>query len=98
MTPSKRLIARLRAMGLIIPNDARVQRTYAGFWQRREGAWLWALVDSNDFELSIGSQHCVTSLLKERLIVIQHWNNRDFHVDPWEPGERGDYRQVFEEP
>jgi hypothetical protein len=98
--PSQRLLARLRAMGLDIVDGAVVQRTYAGIWQRREGAWSWALVDANNFELSVGSQYPVTRLLKGRIMATQHWNNDDLHVDPWEAiseGQRGDYRYVFEE-
>jgi hypothetical protein len=99
--PSERLLTRLHAMGVDIPDGARVQRTYAGYWQRSEGAWSWALVDGNGHELKLGSQYPLSTLLKSRIMVTRRWNNDDFHVDLWtsiSEGQRGDYRQVIEEP
>lgn len=99
-TPSERLLIRLRDMGLEIPDDARLRRTYAGYWQRAAGAWSWCLEDADGIELGIGSQYPVTSL-RGRIIVLRLWNDRDLHVDPWlflSDAQRGDYRQVIEEP
>lgn len=58
--PSDRLIARLIAEGHIPAGEYRIERTYAGFWQRREGAFSWELVDAiSGFPVNVGSQYTV---------------------------------------
>lgn len=42
-TPTERLVERLRARGYAVPDDAIVERTYAGHWQRSQGSWSWRL-------------------------------------------------------
>lgn len=89
MTPSARLIARLRAMGLDIPEGARVERTYAGRLQRECGAWSWALYSATGFELNIGSQFSVTRLLRGRMCASRPWGweSSDIDIDPWQSSE-----------
>lgn len=57
--PSDRLIARLIAEGHIEPGEYRVERTYARFWQRREGAFSWDLVTADEQHANVGSQYSV---------------------------------------
>jgi hypothetical protein len=59
--PSDRLIARLIAGGHIEPGEYRIERTYAGFWQRREGAFSWDLVTAEGQHANVGSQYTVTN-------------------------------------
>lgn len=90
--PSERLVARLRAMGLPVPADARIERTYAGVWQRRDGAWSWIVWPPGSY--GVGSQFPVTELLRyERWIAVkQYGNTSDWHVLPWdgEPAKPGE--------
>ena len=87
MTPSERLLGRLRKMGLDIPEGAQVRRTYAGALQRNVGAWSWFLLNADGSELRIGSQYPVSELLRGRLHASQaHGVREDIQVDPWEPG------------
>lgn len=57
--PSERLIARLIREGHIEPGEYRVRRTYAGFWQRREGAFSWDLETADGHHANVGSQYTV---------------------------------------
>lgn len=57
--PSDRVIQRLIAEGHIPPGAYKIQRTYAGFWQRREGAFSWDLVTADGHYANVGSQYTV---------------------------------------
>lgn len=98
-TPSVRLLARLRAMGLTIPEGYCIGRTYAGAVQRRDGAWSWSTQpprgDDGIGVPDVGSQFPVGTLLSaERLIAVHRhgdWSGA-WHVLPWDgdpakPGE-----------
>lgn len=68
--PSERLIRRLVEDGALTAEQAEgasVLRTYAGYWQRIEGAWSWYLVGKDGRELFIGSQWPITDLLRSQL-------------------------------
>lgn len=82
MTPSERLIERLRVIAeLRIPDTARVQRTYAGQRQREAGAWSWYLTTTGR-ELNIGSYHTVTELLRSELLVPVKQASGDWTIYP----------------
>lgn len=101
MTPSERLMARLRAMGVDIPEGSTLQRTYAGYWQRKGGAWSWFLLspDGRDF---LGSYFPVKTLLRTRLNVTQgHRHEGTFSVFPWKEStarERAHFHLWIDEP
>jgi hypothetical protein len=45
---TKRLVKRLVAEGMLSDDEAdgaKIARTYVGYWQVKEGAWLWVLED-----------------------------------------------------
>lgn len=63
-TPSERLLDRLKVMGVPVEDDATIQRTYAGYWMRREGAWVWHTGPFGDRHLMAGSVHTVTDLVR----------------------------------
>ena len=92
-TPSTRLIGRLRAMGLPVPDDSEIRRTYAGIHQRRDGAWSWT-VDPGSGSAGVGSQFPVAEVLRAgRLIAVkQYGNDWDWHVLPWDgkPAKHGE--------
>lgn len=102
-TPSQRLLARLRAMGVPIPEGAVIRRTHAGLQQRRNGAWSW-FVDPDPripgTTPGLGSQVPVTELLRtDRLVVSGSYDpcSTSPYVDPWTPA--GTWaRNLFEEP
>ena len=103
MKPSERLIARLRAMGVEIPEGATIRRTHAGYWQKAQAAWSWFVADANGKELGIGSQISVTELLREkRLCAAEAYSDCDISIDPMLPGDvpppRGAFRNVWIEP
>lgn len=64
LTPSQRLIARLRVQGLDLPEDTVVERIYTGRWMRARGAWSWHLATESGTLLPFGSQWRVTELLR----------------------------------
>lgn len=57
--PSDRLIARLISEGYIEPGEYRIRRTYAGSWQRSEGAFSWDLETFDGYHANVGSQYTV---------------------------------------
>jgi hypothetical protein len=70
-----RLIARLRAEGLDLPDGVRLERTHASESQRVQGAWSWAAVGPDGLPLyeqggSVGSQHPMGVLLAADQIFI----------------------------
>lgn len=59
------VLSRLREMGVDLPEDAVLQRTYAGYVQRGRGAWSWEVVSpSTELEHPMGSQYTMTELLR----------------------------------
>jgi hypothetical protein len=67
-------------MGLPIPPDARIDRTYAGYWQRNAGAWSW-VVQPQIGAYAVGSQYPVTELVAApRLVAVQYRHGEDWHV------------------
>ena len=84
MTPSERLLKRIREMGVDVPDGARIQRTYAGRTMRSGGAWSWFVVGPDGRALDIGSQHPVKVLLAEkRLCGCSDYERYDVEINPW---------------
>lgn len=90
--PSEALIERLRAAGLALPADARLEPTYASAANRRNGAWVWELrgargTRSDDF-LDVGSVWRVRDLLAGDLEISQDGFGF-WHVDPLRADQPG---------
>lgn len=55
MTPAERIVCRLRTSGILeplgitLPDGVTARRTYAGYWQRQKGAWVWCLYSPDGF-------------------------------------------------
>lgn len=85
-TPSQRLLARLKAMGVPIEDDAVIVRTYAGYWQRAQGAYVWAVEASGHRlpKVTVGSHCRVTDLIRAPRLVAT-WNKitTDWSIDPY---------------
>lgn len=88
-TPSQRLLARLKAMGVPIEDGAIITRTHAGYWQRRQGAWSWR-VEQPDYRLPqqiVGSHYPVTDLVRApRLVATRDEVTGDCSIDPYREG------------
>lgn len=61
---SKRFIAKLRSIGIEVPEDAIVRRTYAGHWQRSEGAWSSYLQSKSNIMFEVGWYEPMRVLLR----------------------------------
>jgi hypothetical protein len=68
---SERLIARLRKIGLDLPDGTRLVRVYPSPAMRTEGSWSWTALGPNGRDLQIGSQHSMTALLEAEVILAQ---------------------------
>lgn len=58
-----RLLARLRAMGLDLPEGTALLRTHAQRADRAAGAWSWYALGPGGYEVGLGSQHPMRELL-----------------------------------
>jgi hypothetical protein len=60
---SERLLQRLRAEGVEVPDGSTLHRTFATGSTRRVGAWSWFALAPDGSELKLGSQHSMGELL-----------------------------------
>lgn len=71
-TPSERLLARLKTMGIPVDDEATIERTYAGQWMRANGAWVWRYGPVGDPAVLVGSRYPVTELIREGQLCAVH--------------------------
>lgn len=57
------MLTRMREIGMSLPPDVAIYRTYAGSAQRSCGAWSWHAQSSSNPAFSAGSQWPITALL-----------------------------------
>jgi len=85
-TPSERLLDRLRVeLDLDISKTAFIERTYAGFYQRSAGAWVWVLNDddrTSRYAGRLGSQWPVTVLLRAEYLGVHQGEYGDIDIFP----------------
>ena len=67
-----------------------VQRTYAGYYQRRQGAWSWFVL-TPDGRDPIGSQWPVTTLLRWPLLATQFRPGDSIEIGWVDSAIRGGY-------
>jgi len=79
-TTQERLLARLRGMGIDLPEGARLVRTHANGWQITEGAWSWAALDQDGRDLHIGSQYSMSELLWAWRLETSRPDGRDMEI------------------
>ena len=60
---SEKLIDRLVDEGHLEPGEYRLERTYAGYWQRSAGAFSWYITNAKGVDVGIGSQWPVSEIL-----------------------------------
>lgn len=71
MRTSERLIARLREIGLDLPDGTQLVRLNPSRAMRNEGAWSWTALGPGGRELQIGSQHPMTALLEAEVLLAE---------------------------
>lgn len=80
-TATERLLAKIRAAGVPLPPRVTFARTYAGVWQRRQGSWVWFLVDADiQRPLDVGSQYPQRKLTGR--ITVSRNDHGEYSVDP----------------
>ena len=87
MTPTERLIDRLRTMGVPVPEGTVLRRVYAGRDQRSKGAWSWYFdYPPSEYHTArtVASIWPVGYLLKQPRLMVMRVITRDLEVDPWE--------------
>jgi hypothetical protein len=88
MTPSERLLERLRAQGVEIPKGSRIHRTYANGSARTAGAWSWFILGPDGQSLGphgrdLGSYYPVKVCLRAlRLVVSEEHRDLGLNIDP----------------
>ena len=65
MTTAERMLKRLRELlepeGITLPEGTVLRRSYAGHWQRSEGAWSWFAFHPKGAPLITGSERDIGS-------------------------------------
>jgi hypothetical protein len=86
MTPTGRVVLRLRALGLDIPAGAKVRRITNGrSAAARNGAWLWVFTTGDGLSLDIGSHHTLRELTTVPRLMVERNKWGEWSVSPWEP-------------
>lgn len=99
MTPSEKMLARLTAMGVPIPDGAVIRRTYAGRLQRRAGAWSWYVDPEPRIPgagLGLGGFEPLGELLRVDWLVVVPGTGDTATVDVWTPPGKHE-RFLYEE-
>lgn len=100
-TPSERLLDRLRALGLAIPEDAHIARTYAGVNMLSQGAWRWRIDPASGADYrtipanGVGSHTTVTTLLRGPITAAYSsgvYGSGEWCVDPAHPHDLRAYQ------
>ena len=84
MKISEKLLKRLKEeLNLDIQRNAYIKRTYAGYWQKSQGAFLWYVYNSDGIVSNIGSCYRISDLLKsDKLEISTSWE--DIEIFPKE--------------
>lgn len=69
-TIAQKLIIRLKELGLEIPNEAIAKSLNRGYWNKKNGAWSWHVIDQDGHTLNweIGSPDTMTECVKSRIL------------------------------
>lgn len=92
MRTSDRLLARLREIGLDLPDGSRLVRVHPSAAMRNEGAWSWTALGPGGRDLRIGSQHPMAVLLGAEMLLAESIRSgavgSDVDVVPARPCQR----------
>lgn len=87
-TPSERLLARLKDMGVPVDDRAPLTRTYAGSAQRAAGVWVWRHGPLDGFTW-VGSIYPVTELIRRpRLTATYEYAANEWTIFPYGDGDQ----------
>lgn len=70
MRTSDRLLARLREIGVDLPEGARLVHVHPSPAMRNAGAWSWAALGPDGNDLRIGSQYPMAELLRAESLDV----------------------------
>ncbi|MFE5912070.1 hypothetical protein ACFQ6B_23715 [Streptomyces wedmorensis] len=70
MKTSERLLARLREIGVDLPQGAQLVRVHPSPAMRNAGAWSWAAFGPDGHDLRIGSQYPMSELIKAEALDV----------------------------
>jgi hypothetical protein len=94
VTRARRLLDRLRQVGLDLPEGTRLVRVYPSRAMRSEGAWTWFALGPEGRDLRIGSQHSMAELLEADMLDLRPIRSGAVDVDvevlPARPGPTPD--------
>ena len=82
MSKREKMLAKIRELGIEVPGDAKIARTYAGSNQRSCGAWSWMTFSSLRPTFSCGSQRPITDVLAAPKIAVSTDQFGFIHLDP----------------
>lgn len=101
MVTSEKLLARLQAMGLELPEGARLVRANASRSARANGAWVWRAEGTTGWvalptwytsdQGGIGSQWSMTELLRRPTLGLTCNDYGEISVDPCAAGYQSAY-------
>jgi hypothetical protein len=89
MTVRERMLRRMRAEGVDLPEDTELVRIYAGWAMKSRGCWSWFAHSPSDAHVNIGSHYTMTELLRmKRWLITTDRDTRDTSIDPFPGDER----------
>lgn len=81
MRASERLLARLREIGLDLPEGTKLRRVHPSAAMRNLGAWSWCALGPDGTDLHIGSRHPMSELLASDELIA-HTDGNGSYTDP----------------
>jgi hypothetical protein len=70
----RKLIERIREVGIDVPDGVVLRRLYPGHHQRAAGAWSWVAVDPETNAELVGSCHPMSELVAAVGIDVYHYD------------------------
>ena len=86
----RKIVEHLARHGIDWPGgyeNAVVQRTHAGRWQKSRGAWLWRLAIKNtsrDMVPQVGSLYTAVEIAKAKNVEVYSADHRGYELSPAE--------------
>lgn len=70
---TRRLLKRIQAeLGIAVPDDVTIRRTYAGRWQRSAGSYSAVLCSGSDVLFELGLYMPVAELVRCPNLILSH--------------------------
>lgn len=78
---TRKMLDKLRSLGVKLSSEAVIRRVYAGRHQRAAGAWSWFVYDPERPALQLGSQFSCTELLRCPSVDVSFHSSSGNNVD-----------------